>query len=123
MSCDPAHGRDRMRPLCYADDLPEATARGFDPPPGGFIGLFAIKYRGAIHVYLNSCPHLGVGLNWAPDRFLNPTGDRLICATHGAEFRIEDGEALRGPCLGERLTKIDFTLDQGVIWVRDDAGL
>ncbi len=112
-----------LRALCRAEDLPESTARGFDPPPGGFIGLLAVRHQGQIFVYLNACPHLGVGLNWFPDRFLNALKDRLICAAHGAEFRIEDGETTRGPCLGERLTKIEFVLDQGMIWVRADAGL
>ena len=33
-----------------------------------------------------------------PDRFLSADGSLIVCATHGAEFRITDGECLRGPC-------------------------
>jgi nitrite reductase/ring-hydroxylating ferredoxin subunit len=112
-----------MRLLCPLSDLPEGEARGFAPPPGSFIGLFAVCHLGKIQVYLNSCPHLGVALDWAPHQFLTLTKERIICATHGAEFRIEDGEALSGPCAGDRLTKIECHIKNGDLYVRDDAGL
>ena len=91
------------RVLCRLEDIPEGEARGFPAPPGGFTGLFAIRRGEGVLVYVNSCPHLGVPLDWTAHRFLTRDGRRIICGVHGAEFRIEDGECTTGPCLGDHL--------------------
>jgi nitrite reductase/ring-hydroxylating ferredoxin subunit len=114
---------DRLRPLCRLDDLPDGAAKGFGPPAGGFTGLFAIRRGDDVVVYVNSCPHLGVPLDWVPDRFLSPSGDRIVCATHGAEFRVTDGQCTHGPCLGDRLEPVMIEIKAGVIFVPKDAGV
>ncbi len=104
-------------------DLTEGGCKGFPPPPGGFTGLFAVRQGSAVFVYVNSCPHIGTPLDWMPDRFLSADGSRIVCATHGAEFRISDGECLRGPCFGERLEPVVTHIKDGTIYVPEDAGL
>ncbi len=118
-------GRDaaRQRVLCRLDDIPDGGARGFGPAPGGFTGLFAVRRGVQVVVYVNACPHLGVPLDWMPDRFLSADGSRIVCATHGAEFRIADGLCLRGPCLGERLERVMIAIEDGAVLVPEDAGL
>lgn len=111
------------RALCRLDDIPDGGAKGFGPPTGGFTGLFAVRRGDAVFVYVNSCPHIGVPLDWAPDRFLTRDASRIICATHGAEFGIEDGVCLRGPCLGDRLEAVMINVEDGIILVPEDAGL
>jgi nitrite reductase/ring-hydroxylating ferredoxin subunit len=111
------------RALCRLDDIPDGGAKGFGPPTGGFTGLFAVRRGDAVFVYVNSCPHIGVPLDWAPDRFLTRDASRIICATHGAEFGIEDGVCLRGPCLGDRLEAVMIDVEDGIILVPEDAGL
>lgn len=111
------------RALCRLDDIPDGGSRGFGPAPGGFIGLFAVRRGGAVFVYVNSCPHIGTPLDWAPDRFLSADGGRIVCATHGAEFGIEDGICVRGPCLGGRLESVISEINDGVVLVPGDAGL
>jgi nitrite reductase/ring-hydroxylating ferredoxin subunit len=111
------------RELCRIEDIPDGGARGFPPPPGAFVGLFALRHGARVLVYVNSCPHLGISLDWAPDRFLSNDGSRIVCATHGAEFTIEDGECLRGPCFGERLEQVPVELKDGAVLVPADAGL
>ena len=96
------------RALCRLDDLVDGSAKGFPPPPGGFTGLFAVR---------------GTPLEWTADRFLSHDGSLIICATHGAEFRIADGECLRGPCFGERLEPVMIQIKDGTIFVPEDAGL
>jgi nitrite reductase/ring-hydroxylating ferredoxin subunit len=71
---------------------------------------------------VNSCPHIGTPLDWMPDRFLSADGSRIVCATHGAEFRITDGECLRGPCFGERLERVVIQIKDGTVYVPEDAG-
>jgi nitrite reductase/ring-hydroxylating ferredoxin subunit len=111
------------RVLCAVADIADGGATGFRPPPGGFTGLFAVRRGDMVRVYLNSCPHIGTPLDWAPDRFLSKDGQRIVCATHGAEFAPDTGICLRGPCQGDQLEAIAFTVEAGVITVAADAGL
>jgi nitrite reductase/ring-hydroxylating ferredoxin subunit len=112
-----------LRPLCRVDDIPDGGAQGFPAPAGGFTGLFAVRQGDRVVVYVNACPHVGVPLDWAPNRFLTADGDRIICATHGAEFGIADGVCIRGPCFGERLEAVMIQIKDGLLLVPEDAGL
>lgn len=112
-----------MRALCRLEEIPDGEARGFDAAPGGFTGLFAVRRGAEVRVYVNSCPHIGVPLDWAPHRFLTRDGKRIICAVHGAEFRIDDGECIHGPCLGDRLEAVMIAVKDGLVLVPADAGL
>jgi nitrite reductase/ring-hydroxylating ferredoxin subunit len=105
------------------EDLPDAGARGFPPPLGGFTGLLAVRQGARVFVYVNSCPHIGTPLDWTPDRFLSRDGRFIVCATHGAEFAIADGECLRGPCRGDRLEVVPTRIADGIVFVPRDAGL
>jgi nitrite reductase/ring-hydroxylating ferredoxin subunit len=118
-----AAGGTGQRTLCRLDEIPDGTSKGFGPVRGGFTGLFAIRQGDTVHVYVNSCPHIGTPLDWSRDRFLSHDGSRIVCATHGAEFRIADGECLRGPCFGERLEPVMIQIKDGTIFVPEDAGL
>lgn len=89
--------------LCAIDDLAEGAAKGFDVDG---LSVFALKYDGKIHVYRNSCPHLGVELNWLEDQFFDLDGALIQCATHGALFDPTSGECLAGPCRGEALERM-----------------
>ena len=113
----------RLRALCRVADIPDGGARGFGAAPGGFTGLFAVRRGQQVAVYVNACPHLGVPLDWIPDRFLTADGRRIVCATHGAEFAPADGVCLRGPCLGDRLEAVMIEVHDGVVLVPEDAGL
>ncbi|SRR5579875_823075 len=112
-----------MRLLCRVEDIPDGGSRGFAPAPGGFTGLFAVRQGDDVFVYVNSCPHIGVPLDWAPDRFLTADGRRIICATHGAEFGIRDGVCVAGPCVGDQLIAVEVTIEDGAVLVPEDAGL
>ena len=112
-----------MRALCPVEDIPDGGSVGFGPPTGGFTGLFAVRRGDEVLVYVNSCPHIGTPLDWAPNRFLSQDGTRIICAMHGAEFRIGDGVCIAGPCLGDRLEGVMIQIKDGVVLVPEDAGL
>lgn len=116
-------GTSRRRVLCRLDEIPDGGARGFGPAPGGFTGLFAVRHGDRVVVYVNACPHLGSPLDWTPDRFLSADGSHIVCATHGAEFRIRDGLCERGPCLGARLEAVMIEVKDGAVLVPEDAGL
>ena len=110
------------RTLCRLEDLPEGESRGFDAPPGGFTGLFAIRRGEQVLVYVNSCPHVGLPLELVPHRFLDRKGERIVGAAHGARFRIEDGECSSGPCIGDALEAVPVRIEEGEVRVPADAG-
>ena len=105
------------RPLCRLDEIPDGGAKRFPPKPGEFTGLFAVRRGSAVHVYVNACPHIGTPLDWTPDRFLSADGRHLICATHGAQFTLETGLCISGPCRGDSLTRIETVIQDGVVLV------
>ncbi len=111
-----------MRVLGPADAIAEGTAVAYPPPPGGLIGLIGVRHSGDIKVFVNSCPHLGVSLDWAAGRFLDEGGTHIVCATHGARFRLEDGVCDRGICLGDRLEAVVTQINDGMVCVPEDAG-
>lgn len=102
-----------MSILCHSNEISEGKSKGFQI---GERFVFAVKKHDRIYVYENSCPHLGIQLEWQPDEFLDNEASLIQCSTHGALFKIEDGECLSGPCLGQSLTAVDFTInDQQLI--------
>ena len=68
-----------------------------------------------VRAYLNSCPHQGRSLNWAPDQFLLDPEGRLVCPHHGACFEISSGNCVSGPCVGAGLTPVDIEIIDGII--------
>ncbi len=112
-----------MRLLCALANLRTPQARAFGPPQGGFTGLFAVRHADGVSVYVNACPHIGAALDTVPGRFLSADGQRIVCGTHGAEFRPHDGLCTSGPCLGQSLERVPAQIVNGDILVKEDAGL
>ena len=93
--------------LCNIHEIEEETSKEFVVPnEGDGQSVFAVKKDGVISVFANICPHLGIPLNIQPDGFLDMEKNFVICSTHGALFKLDDGECVHGPCLGQNLTPI-----------------
>ncbi len=108
------------RALCRVEEVPEGGARGFRFGSGpDFAAVFVVKRQGALYAYVNSCPHLGTPLDFLPDRFFDQGGRYLLCATHGARFRVEDGYCIDGPCAGKSLKKAAIRVEEGEIALLD----
>ncbi len=115
MSAAIAAGR---APLCRLDELPDGGSRGFIVSGIGETGdLFLVRRGGRVYGYVNSCPHLGTPLELIDDRFLTRDGTLILCSTHGALFRIEDGTCVDGPCAGDRLEPLDVELRDGQVFL------
>ena len=110
------------RVLCRLEDIPDGEARGFAAPPGSFMGLFAVRRGARVWVYVNSCPHIGLPLEPLPNRFLDTRKAHIVCAVHGARFRIEDGVCISGPCIGEMLEAVPCRVEEGMLVVPRGAG-
>ncbi len=63
-----------------------------------------------LRAWLNVCPHEGRRLDYAPGKFLIDQG-RLVCAAHGATFRLADGACVAGPCRGSSLRAVPVVAD------------
>lgn len=105
--------------LCGVEEIPDGTARGFSFGSGIDRREIFVYRRGEMVLgYDNACPHQGTPLNFLPDRFLTEEDDAFLCTTHGAQFRIETGFCLMGPCQGKSLRKIELQVEDGaVFWV------
>ena len=62
--------------------------------------------RSPLQAWRNCCPHQGRRLDYAPGRFLIDK-ELLVCAAHGASFRLADGLCVNGPCRGEHLARVE----------------
>lgn len=106
--------------LCSLADIPDGSSAAFDLPDAGtrFPDAFdppqqvmLIRRGGAVFCYANVCPHWGAPLDITPGRFLDRDRRHILCSTHGALFRIDDGRCIRGPCLGANLTVVPCRID------------
>lgn len=94
--------------LCNLDDIEEGASKGFTVDEQA---LFVVKQNGSCYAYENTCPHLGVELEWTEDEFLDPDGALIQCHLHGALFNIEDGACISGPCQGDSLKPVTVIIE------------
>ncbi len=83
--------------------------------PEGF-DVILVTVDGAIHAYRNSCPHVGVGLDWG-DGTCKTDRNELTCMMHGAKFLADTGDCIAGPCAGKALTRIAITCVGGKVLI------
>lgn len=102
--------------LCALGELGDPGARGFRFRTGDalFAG-FLVREGDEVRGWVDSCPHNGWPLAVMDDRYLVRGGDRILCAAHGAVFRLLDGVCTAGPCAGEALTPWPVSVRSG--WV------
>ena len=102
--------------LCPSADLVEGgLAVAFDVVRYGQVSrAFAVRYQGRVHAYLNRCTHLPIELDYQPGRIFDDTGNWLLCATHGAAYRPDNGHCVGGPCRGG-LVKIALSESGGMV--------
>jgi naringenin degradation protein FdeD len=104
--------------LCALREIPDGGSAGFAVTVDGQpVELMAIRRGGDVFVYVNSCPHWGSPLDLDPGCFLNREGTRIHCSTHGAQFRIEDGFCIKGPCLGASLQPVHCIVSDGEVLI------
>ena len=102
--------------LCRLDEIADGESRGFlHAAEDDDIEFFVVRRGEVVFGYFNDCPHIGTPLNWKNKNFLTLDKSMIVCATHGAVFRIEDGNCSAGPCVGQRLKPIDVTCKNGNI--------
>ncbi|MBA6413086.1 Rieske 2Fe-2S domain-containing protein [Parahaliea sp. F7430] len=79
--------------------------------------LLAVKSNGELYLYENNCPHANDILDPMGGSVLAANAMLIICQQHGAEFLSHTGECVSGPCQGESLRALAFTLSNGDIYL------
>lgn len=114
--------------LCKPEEvvIGEAKTFTFGKKPKSF-EIFLIRFAPSstiknkncmnIHAYINNCPHRNLPLDWSPGKFFDPTKEFIQCSSHGALFRLNDGLCIKGPCIGNNLSKVDLFLQEGILHI------
>jgi nitrite reductase/ring-hydroxylating ferredoxin subunit len=77
-----------------------------------------LRWGGRVVAYLNRCAHVPVEMDWMPGKFLDPSGEYILCSVHGAAYLPQTGGCLAGPCGRGRLTPIaTLERDGQVYWL------
>lgn len=104
--------------ICRLSDLALTGAWGAVFGEGtARLEVFLVRDGTAVRGYVNACPHAGTPLDTFAHRFLSQDGTRIVCTTHGARFRLEDGVCVAGPCLGQALRPFAVVITQGSVCV------
>ena len=110
-----------MEALCLVSEIAPESGKEVLVQLDGARRYIALFVRGEeVHAYLNTCPHQGRSLNWAPDQFLLEPDGRLICPHHGACFEISTGVCVSGPCAGASLTSVDTEVVDGNVYLSEN---
>lgn len=82
-------------------DLDDGEGRAFDFREGeAMFSLIAMRRGEEVIAYENDCPHARQPLDRFDGRVVLMERRYVICAAHGASFRIEDGVCVGGPARG-----------------------
>jgi nitrite reductase/ring-hydroxylating ferredoxin subunit len=92
-----------------------ALPRGEDKRPRE--ALVLLGGDGEPRAYLNRCRHLPIPLDSGSRRFLSNDGEHLLCGTHGALYRRDDGVCVAGPCLKLSLEPLPIIEENGVLFL------
>lgn len=97
-------------------DLDDGEGRAFDYRVGeALFSLIAVRQGARIIAYENDCPHARQPLERFDGRVVMMERRYLVCAAHGASFRIEDGVCVGGPAKGG-LTPFSVMVREGAVF-------
>jgi nitrite reductase/ring-hydroxylating ferredoxin subunit len=102
--------------LCALAEIAEPGAKGFRFREGeALFQGFVARWQGQVRGYLDRCPHTGLPLELF-GRYFTAEGDLIICASHGALFRPDNGYCVGGPCAGRSLWSWAVTVEHGEVF-------
>ena len=114
---NPARPQAGVR-LCVLDEIKDPGAKGFSFREGDYLFMgFVTRRGGEVRGYVDRCPHAGTPLALIGDRYLTREADLILCSTHGALFRPDDGVCVAGPCEGAMLAQWPVMVEDGVVVV------
>jgi nitrite reductase/ring-hydroxylating ferredoxin subunit len=113
----------RSRRLCALTALADGRAALLGAAGAPAQEAILLVRRGDhVAAFVNECPHMGLPLDWKPDRLALDDGAFLRCSHHGAVFRVDDGLCVAGPCVGESLNPVTLCIVDGMVMLADHEG-
>lgn len=103
-----------MNPIGNVEDFPDNSTHGIDT---GERALLIVRRAGELYIYENLCPHTRETLDPRGGSLAASNGLLIRCQRHAAEFVAETGECVSGPCQGDTLNPIPFTLSGSDIYL------
>ncbi|MGA8172650.1 MAG: Rieske 2Fe-2S domain-containing protein [Methylocystis sp.] len=98
--------RGQARPFSLSRVCDDGTTRPFS--------IFVLRTQSDQCLgYVNVCPHQGAWLNIGDGNFFSEDGERLRCGRHNAEFEIETGLCVKGPCRDKMIETIALVVMDG----------
>lgn len=91
------------------------------PALGELATGFVVRFEGKPYAYVNQCAHVPIELDWNEGDFFTVQKDYLICSTHGAHYRPDNGFCVMGPCKGKSLKPIQVSEQNQVITINLDS--
>lgn len=102
-------------------DLTEGMVRAVHLPRGEDKrpreALIVLGSDGRPRAYLNRCRHLPIPIDSGSRRFLTLDRKHLLCGTHGALYRFDDGVCIQGPCMHLALEALAVEEQDGELFV------
>ncbi|WP_394426461.1 Rieske (2Fe-2S) protein [Vreelandella stevensii] len=104
--------------ICSSNEIKEGNTHHFNIiSKDGAFPVIATRIEGAVHCYVNACPHQHLPLNYRSDNIISSDKNRLLCSVHGAAFDSKTGRCLTGAF--NNLDKIPVIEDQqGNVYIR-----
>jgi nitrite reductase/ring-hydroxylating ferredoxin subunit len=102
---------------------PGQTRKFLLPTAGEPVEAFVVNYRGELHAYVNRCRHVAMTMDWVENRFLDESGEYIVCATHGGLYRPDSGECVAGPPAGKALIRVALRVEGDRLIATVPAGL
>jgi nitrite reductase/ring-hydroxylating ferredoxin subunit len=105
------------------EEIPEGRCKEIRFGEGAYAFSVLIHRSGArVKAYVNRCPHFSLPLNVRPGEFVMLDGARVMCALHGAVFRLDNGYCEAGPAASSSLESVEVVVSDGLVCIADSAG-
>lgn len=102
------------RLICSMEELPDDSANRF---LSSGCDLVVIRIKDKLFAYRNECPHMNLPLTTRSKGILDKVQGHLVCMQHAAEFEIENGLCVNGPCQGMGLESVNIETNNGNIFL------
>jgi nitrite reductase/ring-hydroxylating ferredoxin subunit len=108
--------------LCAVEEIPEGLCKEVCYGKGAYALSLLVHRSGAeIKAYVNRCPHFSLPLNASPGHFVVLEGERVMCAFHGAVFRLDNGYCEAGPAASSFLEPVEVIVRDGTVRIADSG--
>jgi nitrite reductase/ring-hydroxylating ferredoxin subunit len=108
--------------LCAAEEVPDGRCMEIRYGEGAYaLSLLLHRTSAGIKAYVNRCPHFSLPLNARPNQFVMLDATRVMCAFHGAVFRLDNGYCEAGPAASSFLEPVEVIVRDGAVCIADSA--